>query len=310
MSLKTAREVVAAKIQTAHGSPATVNPASDSILVSNPQFSYTDVNMLTRTVKKATMGQLPQVYAGSLVSLSFDVEIKGSGVAGTPPDLAHLLVACGMAESITPATSVGYSLATLDHKYLTLHYYQDGKRKVIQDALGNVSVNLAASQFGMLSFTFTGHEGTETDTAYPSPSYDATVPVPYINRPFDIGGYAADISALSFDLGNDIRKPKSVAGADGYGQLHIVERDIAGSFDPLDVLLATHDFVGGWKSGASYALDTGVIGSVAGNRYQVTMPAVSYRSVSQADRESLRALEMGFGMHESSGDDQLSIVFT
>lgn len=308
--MQVSREAVLGKIQTAHGSPATLSAATDAILVESPAWSYVDARMLPRPVRKATLGPLAQVYAGSLVQLTFNAYIKGSGVAGTPPDLAHFLVACGMAETITPATSVAYSLASIGHQYITLEYYQDGKRKRMVDAIGNVSGQADAGAFGMLSFTFVGHEDTEIDAAFPSISTDATVPVPYINRPFSIGGYGADISKLAFDLGNDIKKPASVATADGYGQLRIGDRDIAGSFDPLDVLLATHDFVDQWKSGAAMALDTGVVGSTAGNRWQIAMPAVSYRSVGQAERESVRALEMAYGSHESAGDDQFTITFT
>lgn len=311
MSLRVAREVVAGKIQSGGiGSPEAINTATDSILVSNPVFSYVDVRMLTRSVKKATLGQLPQIYAGSLVQLSFDVEIKGSGVVATPPELAHFLVACGMAEAIDPGVSVTYSLATEGQQYITLHYYQDGKRKVIEDAVGNASFALNAAGIGVVSFTFKGHEGVETDAAFPSASYDASVPVPYINAAFSIGGYAASVSSLSFDLGGDLKTVDSVSSADGYGGIRITERDVNGSFNPLDVLLATRDFVDDWKSGAKMALDSGLIGSVAGNRYRVTMPGVCFRSVGQADREGLRALEIPFGMHESTGDDQLSIVFT
>ncbi len=312
MSLRTAREVVAGKIEGPAGSAAaTINPATDAILVSNPSFSYVDVRMLSRPVKKSTLGQLPQVYAGALVQLTFDVELKGSGTAGTPPELAHFLVACGMAEAIAPGVSVTYSMATEGQQYITLHYWQDGKKKVIEHAVGTASFNLAAGQFGIVSFTFKGHEGTEVDEVYPAAaSYDATVPVPYKNAAFSIGGYAASVSAITFDLGGTLSVPSSVSSADGYGDVHIPERDIVGSLDPLDVLLATHDFVADWKAGTKMALDTGLVGSTAGNRYRVTMPAVCFRSVTQADREALRALDIAFGMHETSGDDQLSIVFT
>lgn len=309
--ITTVRELVVAKVQAAYGSAEALNVSTDSILVANPAWSYVDTRMLSREVKKATLGPLKQVYAGSLVQISFDVELKGSGSAGVPPELAHSLVACGWTENIAAGVSVTYSLASLGQQYLTLHYYQDGKRKGMQDAVGDVTFNAGGgSNFGVLSFTITGHEIAEIDAPYPSPSFDASVPVPYINAPFSIGGFGADISALSWSTGNTIAKPDSVASADGYGKLRITARDPAGSFDPLDELLADNDFVAQWKSGAALALDTGVVGSVAGNRWQLTMPAVSYRSVGQGDRQSLRALDIAFGAAESSGDDQISLVFT
>jgi len=52
------------------------------------------------------------------------------------------------------------------------------------------------------------------------------------------------------------------------------------------------------------------VGSTAGNRYQLDMPAVSYRSVAQGDRESQRALDIAFGAAEVSGDDEFTLLFT
>jgi len=58
------------------------------------------------------------------------------------------------------------------------------------------------------------------------------------------------------------------------------------------------------------ALATGVVGSTVGNRYQLDMPAVAYRSVAQGDRESQRALDIAFGAAEVSGDDEFTLLFT
>ena len=306
----TIREIIVGKVQSAHGTPATLDPNADAIMISNLQHSYVDTNMISRPILKGTLGTLKQLYAGGLAQISFDVELKGSGTAGSPPEMAHSMVACGMVETIVASTSCSYKPASLNQQYMTFHYYQDGKRKVLEDAIGNVLFKMEAGQVGMASFTFTGHEGTATDTTFVNGAYDATVPVPYINRPFDIGGYAADISNLSFDLANTISKPKSVGASDGFGQLRITARDVAGSFDPLDELIATNDFDADWKAGTTMALATGVVGSTVGNRYQLDMPAVAYRSVAQGDRESQRALDIAFGAAEVSGDDEFTLLFT
>lgn len=75
-------------------------------------------------------------------------------------------------------------------------------------------------------------------------------------------------------------------------------------------LLATNDFISDWEAGTEMALSTGVIGGTAGNQFQISMPAVSYRDVSLGDRDGLRTIELPFGAHESSGDDGVSLAFT
>jgi len=304
-------EVVLAKIQADANTPATP-AATDAVLVSNLKFGYHNPRMNERNIIKNTLGKARHLFGGTLASLSFDVELKGSGSAGTAPEFDELLRACAVSATVVAGTSVTYNAhsdsATME--YLTIHYYQDGKRKVLQNAVGEVSLNADVGAPGMLSFTFYGHEGTETDTAMITPTYDSTEPSPYINAAFSVGGYAAAIGKLTLGLGNQVVTPPSVSAANGYGQIRITGRDVAGSFDPEDTLLATHDFVSEWKGGSVLALDSGVVGSTAGNRWQLQCPAISYREVSQADRDDLRTLEIGFGAAEVNGDDEFSLIFT
>ncbi|MCK7495178.1 MAG: hypothetical protein MZW92_31855 [Comamonadaceae bacterium] len=45
------------------------------------------------------------------MQLTFDVEIKGSGAAGTAPELGVLLKGCGFGETVVAVTSVTYAPA-------------------------------------------------------------------------------------------------------------------------------------------------------------------------------------------------------
>ncbi|WP_444932401.1 hypothetical protein ACJJIF_22000 (plasmid) [Microbulbifer sp. SSSA002] len=60
------------------------------------------------------------------MEVTFNAELKGSGAAGTPPEIAPLLRACGLAETITAGTSVEYNLASEGHESITLYLYEDG----------------------------------------------------------------------------------------------------------------------------------------------------------------------------------------
>lgn len=304
-------EVILAAVQPDATTPVTP-AATDAMLVSNIKFGYHNPRMHERGIIKNTLGKVKQIFGGTLASISFDVELKGSGSAGTAPEFDALLRGCAMAPTVVAGTSVTYNPVSdsASMEYLTIYYYQDGKRKILQNAIGTVSGNADVGAPGMLSFTFYGHEGTESDTPMITPTYDSTVPAPYINAAFAVGGYAAAIGKLSIDLGNQVVTPPSVSAANGYSQIRITGRDVSGSFDPEATLLADHDFASEWKSGAALALDSGVVGSTAGNRWRIQCPAISYREISEGDREGLRTLEIGFGAAEISGDDEISLIFT
>ena len=104
--------------------------------------------------------------------------------------------------------------------------------------------------------------------------------------------------------------PESMAATDGYGEITIVGRNVTGSFDPARVLKATYDFIGKWQGGNVVALDTGVIGGTAGNKYQITMPAIAHTEVGRGNRNNVGTYEMKFAAAESAGDDEVSLAFT
>jgi hypothetical protein len=266
--------------------------------------------MAERPAVRASLAPHKSLFAGSLLSVTFDAEIKGSGAAGTAPEIGVLLRACGFAETVVAVTSVTYKPASSGHESITLYLYEDGMRYIVTGCRGTVTGSLATGAVGKLSFTFTGHFTGPADVALATPTYNATVPPVLINVPFAIDSYSAVISKLDFDLGLTLAKPDNIAATDGYGQLQITGRATSGTIDPEATLAATYAWVTKWKSSASYALTTGTVGSTAGNRYTVSMPAVVYSELGNGDRDGILTREIKFMAVESSGDDEISIAFT
>lgn len=305
----TKRKVLYAKEEGTYNTDPTPG-ATDAVLVENLSWSNEGLKMIERPAVRPVLGALAQVYGGRLVSVSFDAEVKGSGAAGTAPEIGVLLRGCGLGETIVAATSVIYAPVSTALESITLYLFEDGKQIIVTGARGNVSFNLEAGNKVMASFTFTGHVAAQTDVALASPTLDSTTPEPYVGGSFTIDGFAGVINALSFDLGNTIATPSSVNAADGYGEIQIVGRDINGSCDPEDELVATQDWVGDFASGKSMALASGAIGSTAGNILAITMPAVYYRDVTPGDRDGVATLELPFGSAAVSTDADVSMAFT
>jgi hypothetical protein len=306
----TRREVILAKVEQTYGVDAVPTAATDAVLVENPAWSHEGARMVDRSPAVGRLAHRQALFGGTLKQITFEAEIKGSGTAGTAPELGVLLRGCGFSQTVSAGVSVTYKPASTNHESLTIYYYSDGLLYKITGARGTVTGNLEAGQTGKLSFTFTGKTSAPTDVALVSPTLAATVPPRLVSVPFTIDSYAAVISSLEFDAGITVSMPPSIAAADGYAQLRITERNLTGSFDPEAILVATQDFIGKWRSGALMALDTGVIGGTAGNRYQVQMPAVYYNDVGQGERDGIRTFEMSFAGTESAGDDEISLIFT
>jgi len=282
-----------------------------AILISNASWSHEGLRMHQREAAKNTMGPLASLYGGRLKPVTFDVEIKGSGTAGTAPEFSEILECCGFVETVVAATSVTYDPTSVQANISsgTLEYEDDGYVHTLTGCRGNVSLNLEAGKPGMIAVTLTGHVESSVDGSLTA-AYDSTVPEVYIDAPFDFGGYAAVISKLTFDMSNKLAMPPSVSAADGYGEIRITDRDVTGSFDPEATLKAANDWEALVTGNTTAALDTGVIGSAEGNRFRVQMPACRVTDLSQGDRDGIRTYEVPLQAVESSGDDQVSLAFT
>lgn len=300
------RELILIKIESTQGTDAVPVAATDAILVEDIGWSYAGARMVERNPVKGTLGKFQSVFAGTLMEMTFKAELKGSGVLGTPPESGPALRACALGETIVSIVSVSYSPVSTAHESVTIYYFEDGSLYKILGSMGNVNINLAVGEVGMAEFTFTGHVVGPVDIALPAATFDAIVPAPVIAGAFSALGFSAVINALSMDLGNEVATPADFNAADGYSNVFIADNDPAGSFDPeAPLLLATKDFHAEWRNGTNGSIETGTIGPVT-ERYALTMPTSYYREIGPADRDGLRAYDIGFA---AAGDDSAFTLF-
>lgn len=308
--MNTIRKVILAKIESTYNVDPTPAAANDAVLVEEPQVANEGLIMIERKPVRTSQAPLQFILGGRLGLYTCEVEVKGSGTAGTPPEIDPLLRACGFQVANVPATSDIYTPRSTGHESITLYVYEDGTLTKLTGCRGNVSFKLAANDRVMASFNIVGHISARTDAALPTPTLDSTQPVPFNGASFTVDSFAGEIENLNFDMGNKMATPKSVNASDGFGEIQITARDVNGSIDPEDELVATEDWIGNFTSGASMAIAVGAIGSVAGNILTPSFPATYYRDVSRADKDGIAALELPFGAVESSGDDEVSLAFT
>jgi len=309
------REVILAKIESTYNADPTPATSSDEILVENLAWSFEGARMVEREAVRPSLGKLKQVWADTLMQVTFDVELKGAGAtysASVRPEVDVLFRACGLSSTVVTTSgseTVTYAPTSTGHESVTIYYYSDGLLYKLTGCRGTFSLNLEAGSKGMASFTLTGHTSTPTDVSLATPTYDSAVPPPVINGSFAIDSFAATISALSMDVANEVATPADLSASDGYGEIIITGRDPSGSIDPEAELVATEAFVLNWRSNTSMALATGDIGSVQYNQYSMTGPAVYYREVSQGDRDGLRTYDLTCAYAETATDNEFSILF-
>jgi hypothetical protein len=304
------RRVIQVKSESTQGIDAVPVTGTDDVRVENPVPSWVDGRSNERASTKPSLSAETARFGGALGQLTFDVQLKGSGVAGTAPEFAPLLKACYHDETIVASTSVTYAPISTAAESCTIYFNDDGKRYILLGCFGDMTFSADAGQAGRLSFTMTGHMALPTDVALPSPTFEAAVAPVYLGASFLSDSFAAKISNLGFALGNVISKPSDVSATDGYGDLQVTARSLTGSFDPLDAVIATYAWESKWQNDTLVAIDSGLVGATAGNQWRIQFPTAQYREIGHADRDSIKSLEVGFTAVENTGDDEYSLAFT
>jgi len=154
----TTREVILAKIETTAGQDPGAAVSANEIFVEEPSWANEGASMIARSAVKNTLGKKQDIYGGSLKTISFATEIKGSGAAGTAPEIGPLLRACSLGETIVSSTSVTYAPISSGNEYISIYYYQDGMLRKVHGCQGKVTFNMEAGNKMMANFTFTGHQ--------------------------------------------------------------------------------------------------------------------------------------------------------
>jgi hypothetical protein len=110
MPLLSRKRLILSKIETTYATDS--SPAgTDAILVRNLDITPIEADVVSRDLIRPYLGNYDQLLAQTRVSITFEVEMAGSGTGGTAPKFNSLLRACGMAETLLAAPVTGSATA-------------------------------------------------------------------------------------------------------------------------------------------------------------------------------------------------------
>lgn len=307
------RQIVAAKIEAVEGTVETLAAADANAQILEPAKWEPNISMFERKLMDISYSNFKQIPGTRLATISLKVENKGSGTAGTAPALGKLFKACGLGETIVAVTSATYApvSALASIPTLTIAIYQDGIRKQIRGARGNVKYSAKNGEPGMFEFSFVGVYDAVTDQSLLTPSgVETTVPVALLSALFSVAGFSAFVSTISFDMGNTLTPRPDINQASGYISTLLTGRTPKGSFDPELETVATHDWYGRWIAGTTGALTWKHTGT-AGNICTFSAPVCQYIKINDGDRDGVAIAPVEFLMARSAGggNDEISIVY-
>jgi hypothetical protein len=170
MSRYTRNTVILAKVEGTYGTDPVPTNVANAILSSKPQLTPLSAQNVPRDVLLGFLGQKEELVGTRYMQCTFDVELVGSGTAGTRPAWGDLMLACALAETVTAVTRVDYTPISTAFQSVTFYYYDDGVLHKMQGARGDVSVKMTLGGIPVLSFSFKGLYSTPTAATAAAPT--------------------------------------------------------------------------------------------------------------------------------------------
>lgn len=110
MPLLNRRRILTAAIETTYGTDA-VPTGANAILVRNMTLTPQEADLTDRDLVRPYLGRSEQLPAGIRARLEFEVEIAGSGTAGTAPGYGALLRSVGLSQTLLATAVTGTATA-------------------------------------------------------------------------------------------------------------------------------------------------------------------------------------------------------
>ena len=306
MPLRMSNTSLLAKIETTEGTDSA--PTNEYVEIYNPSLAYVD-----ETEQKAPMlsgmSKGKTIFNRRHATLSFGVDVKGQGAAGSEPDWGPLIEACGFSKTVASGTSVTYTVTSGETKSITLYKLEDGQRHKLVGCRGTVSFSFGNSATAMADFSFIGVPAEDSPDAFTFPftaTVDGTVPVSARAGSFTFGGVSFDIATGTIDVANQVELTDNYNTASGYGPTVIVDRVPVGTFDPFQEI-GSNNILALLKANDEHAV-AWTNGGTSGNIVEINCPKATISSAGEGERAGLKTYATDFTIGRDSGDDDVSIV--
>ncbi|HEX7820636.1 MAG TPA: hypothetical protein VF463_08450 [Sphingobium sp.] len=202
--------VVLAKKEATYGVDAVPVVGTNGILTRNYSGKPVDIDQIERNLDTRVFGALAGAPSNERRSISYEVEVAGSGTAGTAPGWMELLEGCGMAAPVLTATTSAkqqFALPGVAASSLSQYDHLSNQRRKMIGSVGTYSLDFTAGAYPFIGFQWMGLVPTATpfDTSAPG-AVDLTrwrqpVEVNIDNTEFLLDGYAPALRSWKAEAG-------------------------------------------------------------------------------------------------------------
>lgn len=266
-------------------------------------------------------GPVGSVPGSKSASVTFDVEVRGSGTAGTAPNIGTLLKGHGLVETVSAATSVTYEPADDPTGYtsggpntIDTEYIEDGNAvEILDGAVTALSITGSSNEIAVANMTIQGaYEGESGGNSFYSYTPSTIVPPPFKGITATFNGVALDCPTnFTFDTGATGQLIECATQTDGYKGAEVTQHiatmqidfraQAFGTFNPFTQLYA--------GTQAAFVLTWG---TTAGNIITIRSDNAQVLDVTPEEvGEGVRSYSRTFGFFQpEDGTAAFQIIFT
>jgi len=304
------KRLILAKTESPYGTDS--SPAgTDAILVRDLSITPLQSDVVDRELIRPYLGASEQLLANTRVEVTFQVELAGSGAAGTAPAYGRVIQACGFSQAIDAGVSATYSPVSDTFSSVTIFYNIDGVLHKVTGCRGTFTLNAAVGEIPTIDFTMTGIYNAPTDTAAPSVTYsNQATPLVFKNgntTGFELLSFAGCLQSVELDMGNEVIYRELVGCSK---EVLITNRAVSGTVTIEAPTIAQKDYFTAALGDVLGNL-TFQHGQAAGNIVTVTSTTVDIGDVSYEDQDGIHMLSVPVtAVPGSAGNDEIEFVFT
>lgn len=303
--------VLLAKTETETGTDPTPTISANAVVaydvVLNP-LGNAETNPRNPIAGDAFLGRQTSVPGKGHATMSFKIPMAGTGVALSSsgvgiPEWSPLLKACAFTETFTANTSVTYADQATTTT-CTVYFYvgpaqttgTNWKLYESNGVAGNVRFVGENGKPVMMEFEMVGTYVAPIDASDPGdPTLIEVIPAPLLSAGFvlNIGSsYDPVVTGFTYDPANVTPMREDINQTLGYRGALITDRDPKLTFQAEEELAANFDWWALRAAGTAGTAATGTIGSTTGNKFSFSWPRINIDSVSDAEREGIKAVDV------------------
>ena len=313
MALSKRKSLVLVKLETTYGVDSlTGSTGTEALLVRNLDVTPLNAETVSRDLIRPYYGNSEQLLTKTSSTITFEVELAGSGTAGTAPRYDPLLQAAALAPTVVSSTSVTYNPVSNAIKSATIWINLDGVLHKFLGCRGTFTMNCSLGQIPVLSFNLTSIYNEPTDVVALTPTYTAQA-TPLVFRQTNTSGFSffsstsLCLQSVEFTLANEIVYRELIGCSK---EVLITDRKPSGSAMIEAPLMATKNFFNLATGDATGTLSF-LHGITAGNRVTFTANQVDITAPTYSEQDGIMMLNVPYvAVPTNAGNNEFSLAFT